>query len=183
MSQIGTDAMLNVKVLRRREAGRGTAVDSAALALAMAGAVLISGVVRAHADDRVAPYQAAREAYINTFRVSGKHELGPLAPLERDLRSLADTTSGEVQARALFELGSVQRLSDQFPQSVSTLTRAAQLATQLGRSDVAFDAWIGVARAHILGTHDHGAAEAAMERAVSVAGANPSPKQRFEIAS
>jgi hypothetical protein len=163
MSQIGTDAMLNVKVLCRGEAGRGTAVHSAALALAIAGAVLISGVVRAHADDRVAPYQAAREAYIKTFRVSGKHELGPLAPLKRDLRSLADATSGEEQARALLELGSVQRLSDQFPEAVSTLTRAAQLATGLGRSNVAFDAWIGVARAHIIGTHDHGAADAADE--------------------
>jgi hypothetical protein len=137
---------------------------------------------KAHAEDRVDTYRAAREAYINDFRVNGRHELAPLAPLEHDLRLMTATTTGEVQARALFELGSVEWLSNEFPESVSTLTRAAELATRLGRQDIAFDAWVSAARAHIIGTHDHGAAEAAMDSAIAAAGSNPSPKQRYEIA-
>ena len=80
------------------------------------------------------------------------------------------------------ELGSVERLSNHFTAAVAILTNAAELATGVGRSDVAFDAWIEIARAHIIGTRDHGAAQAAIDRAVTAAGSRPSPKQLYEIA-
>jgi hypothetical protein len=146
MSKLGADAMLITEILDRRELRGGTAVGSAVLALAIAGAVLIMGAVNAYAEDRIAPYKTAREGYINTFHVTGKHELAPLAPLARDLRSLADASGGEMQARALLELGSVQRLSDQFPEAVSTLTRAAQLATARAGSHETADS--GIRRQH-----------------------------------
>jgi hypothetical protein len=145
MSKGGADAAASAKVEYQHRLDRGTKIALAALLLpVMALAIVIAEATKAHAEDRVEPYRAAREAYIRDFHVSGRHDLAPLAPLEHDLRLITATTAGEVQARALFELGSVERLSNEFPESVSTLTRAAELATRLGRQDIAFDAWVSV---------------------------------------
>ena len=150
--------------------------------LIMAIAVVLACAVRTYAKDRLEPDRAVLDAYISEFRVSGTRDPAALAKLQRDLHSLVGATSGEEQAQALLELGRVQRITNQFTEAVATLTSAAELAARVGRSDVAFDAWMQIARAHIIGTHDHGAAQAAMDRALTAAGASPSPKQRYDIA-
>ena len=168
MSEGSPGAVANAKVEHHHRSDGETTFALATLpSLIMAIAIVLAGAAKARAEDRVEPYRAEREAYITGFRVSGVHDPAPLARLQHDLRSLVEATSGAVQARALLELGSVQRLSNEFPQAVSTLTRAAELATRLGSSEVAFEAWIEVARAHIIGTHDHGAAQAAMDHVSS----------------
>jgi CHAT domain-containing protein len=183
MSEHNSGAAPSGKVEQESWIGRGALSISARLVLLlMAAAISTTDPAKANSDDRIEPYRAAREAYINDFRVNGKHDPAQLIPLEHNLQFLVNQSGGEVQAQALFELGSVQRLANKFPVAVSTLTKAAELATQLGRSDITFDSWIGIARAHTIGTHDHGAAEAAMARASAAADANPSAKQRFEIA-
>lgn len=121
MSGASAGATIDAKVEHQHRLDWGTTFASAALAsLLMALAIVLAGAAKAHAEDRVEPYRADREAYINGFRVSGKHNPAPLALLQHDLRSLSDATSGETQARALLELDSVQRLSNEFPEAVST---------------------------------------------------------------
>jgi CHAT domain-containing protein len=155
---------------------------AAAGALLSASIAWFSGANCALAGDPVEPYRSAREAYLTAFRVSGARDPATPAKLERELRAIVAQTGGETQARALFELGSDQRLANDFPAAVLTLSNAASTATTAGRSDVAFDSWIGVARAHVLGDHDHGAAETAIDSAIVVSGPRPSAKQRYEIA-
>jgi CHAT domain-containing protein len=150
------------------------------LALVMAVAILTTSACKACAEDHVEKYGAADQAYKKTFDVTGQQNPIQLVPVEQDRRSLVDATGGEAQARALLEIGLVQSKSSKKIAAL-TLTKAAELATRLGRSDIAFDAWIAAAHAYIRGTHDHAAAEAAVDRAVGAAGASPSPKQRFEI--
>jgi CHAT domain-containing protein len=148
----------------------------------MAVVIFIIDPTTGQAEDRIESYRATREDYITNFRVTGRHDPAPLVRLERDLKLLVPTTGGEDRTRALLELGEVQRLANEFPEAVSTLGGAAESAARLGQSALAFDAWIGVARAHIVGTHNHGAAQAAMDSAEKAAGPTPSAKQRYKIA-
>jgi hypothetical protein len=139
-------------------------------------------IAKTETADPVAPYRAAREAFLENFRVSRARD--PALMLRRlpELQSIAARTNGEIRARALLEIGFIQRASNAGSKAVSSYTQAADVATQRGRSDIAFDAWIGLALTHSLFTKDHGAAAAALERAIAAAGANPTPKQRFDIA-
>jgi tetratricopeptide (TPR) repeat protein len=145
--------------------------------------VLVSPLPAAAAEDPVAPYRALREAVQAEFRTTGRPDVARLAPAMSALQALAARTNGEPQVQALLELGRMQRLRNDFAASTMTLARAGELAEARGFGQAAFDAWIGVARAHMIGTRDHGAAAATFERAVDAAGRAPSAKQRYELAS
>ena len=132
--------------------------------------------------DPLAAYRAQRDAFIEAYRVGGTIDLSQLAPAERGLATLVQRSNGETRARALLELGTVQRLRNEFSVAAATLGEAAQAAQALGLRDVAFEAWIGVARANEYGMADHGAAATAFERAVDAAGEQPTAKQRADLA-
>ncbi|HTI80331.1 MAG TPA: CHAT domain-containing protein [Acetobacteraceae bacterium] len=136
----------------------------------------------AQSADPLAAYRAQRDAFIEAYRISGAIDMSKLAPVESGLVGLVQRSSGETRARALLDLGKVQRLRNEFPEAVATLSEAAQAAQALGLRDVAFEAWIGIARAHAYGTSDHGAAATAFEHAVDAAGEQPTAKQRADLA-
>jgi hypothetical protein len=131
--------------------------------------------------DPLSEARQARETYVRTFRESGRIDPALLAPSIPRLQVLAAASDGATKARALYELGTIQRMTNDFSRAAATLTEAAELAAASGVLDVAFDAWIGVARAHAYGTADHGAAALAYEHAVAAAGDAPTPKQRYEL--
>lgn len=131
--------------------------------------------------DSIADARQARDTYVRTFRESGRTDPALLAPSVPLLQELAAASSSTTKASALYELGSIQRLTNDFARAAATLTQAAELAAANGAPDVAFDAWIGVARAHAYGTSDHGAAAVAYERAAAVASNAPTPKQRYDL--
>ena len=136
----------------------------------------------AQSTDPLAAYRAQRDAFIEAYRVDGTMDPSRLVSTETGLAALVRGSSGELRARALLELGTVQRIRNEFQTAIVTLTLAAESAEALGLRDVAFEAWLGVARAHEYGTADHGAAAAAFERAVDAAGEQPTAKQREDLA-
>lgn len=138
-------------------------------------------VAHAKAPDPIAPYRAAREAFVRNYMVTGASDPAALSQNIPKLKSIAATISGEVRARALLELGYIQRVSHALTEAASTYAQAAKAATPLGRTDIVFDAWIGLARTHN-DARDYGAAADALEHAISASGANPTPKQRFDLA-
>ena len=64
--------------------------------------------------DELAKFSAARERFINDFRVSGETDPRPLLALEPDLAHLALQATGEVHAKALLELADYRRLARRF---------------------------------------------------------------------
>ncbi len=130
----------------------------------------------------LAGLSAARQAYVDHFRSSGQQQPREAARLEAQLQRLTANAEGETLARGLWELGTVQRFSGRFAEAIDSYQRAVQAATAAGAGDTAFDAWIGIARAHIYGTADHGAAARAFASAEAAAGDQPSAKQRYELA-
>jgi hypothetical protein len=84
----------------------------------------------------------------------------------RELESIAATTRGEVRARALPEIGLIQRVSNAFAQAASTYVQAAEVAATLGQIEIVVDAWIGLACVHNL-ARDHGAVADALQRAAA----------------
>jgi hypothetical protein len=135
----------------------------------------------AQTPDPVAPYRAATEALAERFQVSGAIDKDALAQAARGLEAVAKTANGEMHARALMQLGTVLRMSNDFQGAITAQTEAAREAESLGLKDLAFDAWIGVARANENGPRDHGAAAVALDRAVDAAGEQPSEKQRWGL--
>lgn len=127
-------------------------------------------------------YRMQRDAFIDGFRATGQQDRQQLDSLTRSLVAFVQESSGEMRARALLELGTAQRMGGDFRGGIATLSMAAEAAAALGLHDVAFTAWIGVARAHLYGTSDHGSAAIAFERAVDAAGDQPTPKQSAELA-
>lgn len=128
--------------------------------------------------------RASKEAFIEGFRRTGSMDLGRLVVAETMLRkAIDDPESAAAAPELLFELGSVIRLAFRFTDAIPILEKAAGAAETAGRGDLAFDAWMDVARSHFLGTSDHGAASAAFEKAVLVAGEAPTDRQRFRIAN
>ena len=119
---------------------------------------------------------------MQTYRVGGRIESERLVRLAGKLDALVRNSTGETRARALLELGTVQRMHNNFLDAVATLSQAAQMGQALALHDVIFEAWIGIARAHEYGTSDHGAAAVALERAVDTAGEQPTAKQRAALA-
>jgi hypothetical protein len=131
--------------------------------------------------DPVAPYHAAREAVVSNFRITGARDLSVLQRNIPPLHTIASTAAGNTRIRALLEIAHIQRMTNAFAEAARTYDQAAQLAAQLGQQDLVFESSIGSARS--LGSaHQHGAAAQALDRAVSAAGAHPSPKQRYEVA-
>lgn len=133
------------------------------------------------AEDLIAPFRAVREQYIAAFRTTGVQQTETLLRAEKGLAALATQNEGAVKAAALVELGTMQRLRGAYPLAIATLTEGARIAVEAGRSDLAFTAWIGVARAYAYGTKDHGAAAAAYQHAEDAATA-PTRKQRADLA-
>jgi hypothetical protein len=131
--------------------------------------------------DPVATFRAQREAVVETFRVQGSIDSVALADAARGLAMVARNDAGETRARALMELGTVLRMSNNYQGAIAAQTEAAREAETLGLRDLAFDAWIGVARANEYGGADHGAAAVAFERAVDAAGDSPSEKERADL--
>jgi CHAT domain-containing protein len=142
-------------------------------------AVLSSGSIAK--PDPLAEAKQARDAYVRTFREIGRIDPAVLAASVPALEALAAASDGATRARALYELGTIQRMTNHFSHAAATLAEAADLAAASGARDVAFNAWIGVARAHAYGTADHAAAAAAYEHAVDLAGDAPTQQQRYEL--
>jgi len=140
-----------------------------------------SGLAAAQSTDPLDRYRVQRDAFVDGFRVSGQQDRRQLNALTSGLAALAQRSTGEVRARALLELGTAQRMGDDFQAAIASFSRAAEAAQPLGLRDVVFTAWIGIARAHEYGTSDHGAAATAFERAVDAAGAQMTPKQNAEL--
>ncbi len=144
--------------------------------------VMASSDAWAQPRDPVQPFRAEREAYAQAFRVSGQQDKDRLARATAGLTSLISASTGATRARAWQELGTVQRLSGDTAAALAAFDQARLAAEATGLSDVAFEAWIGIARLHFQGGRNHGAAAAAFERAVDAAGAQPTAKQRVDIA-
>src|SRR5512143_742468 len=153
------------------------------------GALLLVGIlwpmtgIHAATADPLEPYKATRDALVETFRRTGQIEEDRLRLLERDLRALVEQSTGERRVRARIELATALRFANHFQEAATEYEGAADDASQLGRSDLAFEAWIGVARAHAGGMQEHGVAAAALENAVAAAGPEPTRKQRYDLAS
>ena len=84
------------------------------------------------------------------------------------------------RSKLLYELATILRLQARFDEAVATYRAAIDADGADG--EVAFDAWIGIARAHVYGDKNHGAAADAFQHAVEAAGAQPTPKQRYDMA-
>ena len=139
--------------------------------------------------DPIAPYRARIEAVLDGFRVGGSFDFererrqrsAGLVDPARGLETIVQNAKGETRARALMELGTVRRLSNDDQGAIAAQTEAAREAGALGLRNLAFDAWIGVARANE-SLADHGAAALAFDRAVDAAGEQPTEKQRADLA-
>ncbi len=154
------------------------------IALGVLHAGLLAAMVAsfaAIAADPLDQFRAEREAWINDFRVNGTFDVARLNPLIDALGAFSGHTVGEMRARVLLELGTLQRLKFDMAAAAATLKEAAEVAATVGLHDVVFDAWIGTARAQ-LAARNHGAAASALERATDAAGANPTDKQRSDLA-
>jgi CHAT domain-containing protein len=162
-------------------AGGSSAVRRAAGAIAVLLGLLC--VQTAAQEDPLAAPRAARDELIHAFQVTGTRHLERLAPAAADLEAIASRSSGEQRARALLDLGTVRRLQNDFAGALAAYQEAAAAADGLGLTEVAFDARIGIARSSVLGAADHAAAAAAFEAAAEIAGASPTPRQRFTLAS
>jgi CHAT domain-containing protein len=143
---------------------------------------MISSDSAAQPADPVAVFRAKREAVVDGFRVGGTIDAAALADVARGLKAVVQNARGETRAKALMELGTVLRMGNNYKEAIAAQTEAAQQAEVLGFKELAFDAWIGVARANEYGPADHGAAAVAFERAVEAAGEQPSEKQRADLA-
>src|SRR5215831_11662219 len=98
--------------------------------------VCLAGTSAAQPADPIAPYRAIRDAFIEGYRVRGSLDRGRLLPAAAGLRALAAASTGELRARAMLELGTVERLQDQYAGAVAILTAAARSAEVLGVRDV-----------------------------------------------
>ena len=136
----------------------------------------------AQSTDALDSYRAQRDAFIDGFRIEGKQDRSRLDALTSGLAALTQQSTGELHARALLELAGAQRMGDDYQGAIASYTEAAKAAEALGLRDVAFGAWLGIARAHEYGTSDHGRAALAFERAVDAAGEQITPKQNAELA-
>src|SRR5207302_829004 len=130
--------------------------------------------------DPLAPYRAEREAFADAYRVEGRPDHERLTRIANGIAALVQRSSGQGRARALLELGVVRRLNDELPEAIAVFGQAVQEAASSGLNDVAFEAWIGIARAHDSAA-EHGAAAVALEHAVDAAGEQPSARQRADL--
>src|ERR1700716_3611215 len=87
------------------------------------------GPAQTQSGDPLTPYRAQRETYLEKYRVEGRIEHELLIPAASGIAALVQNSRGEMRARALLELGIVQRLINDFKSAVATLGLAAQEAT------------------------------------------------------
>ncbi len=132
--------------------------------------------------DTIDQLKAAREDYLQNFRVHGQFDAEKAKEVENGLKTLEKSSKGKLHAQALFELATIQRINTQFETAIGNYERAAAAAKESQNTNIEFDAWLGVARSHAYGTRNHGAAAAAFERAVAAAGSTPTRKQRYDMA-
>ena len=132
--------------------------------------------------DPIAPYRAQCEAVVDGFRVGGAVDAAGLAQSAAGLETVVRNASGETRVRALMELGTALRMSNNYEGAIAAQLEAAQEAEALGLRGLAFEGWIGVARAQEYGASDHGAAAVAFGRATDAAGDSPTEKQRADLA-
>jgi CHAT domain-containing protein len=132
--------------------------------------------------DTIDELKAARERYIDDFRIHGQRDMKKAKSIENRLKTLEKNTEVQLLAQVLFELATIQRINNQFETAIGTYERAAVAAKKNSDADVEYAAWLGIARSHAYGTRNHGAAAAAFERAVAIAGSTPTRKQRYEMA-
>jgi CHAT domain-containing protein len=135
------------------------------------------------ADSGLPALRAERDRYIDEYRRSGRTDAQRLAGVQARLQQLAASQAGEARLRTQLELATVTRLLNRFPEAAALYQALAADAQRAGHADIAFDAWIGAARAHAYGTRDHGAADSALENAIATAGDSPVPKQLHDIAA
>jgi len=172
-----------IEVVPAQGAGPTFKATSIGILLAVVLGVSIMASSEAIAVDPLEPLREEREAYIEYFRKHGEQQLERAVALEARLQSaLQEAKGSSLEALALFELATMQRLTSRFDEAIVTFERSGETATRFGLNDAAFDAWIGVARAHAYGTRDHGAAVEAFRRAAEIAGSDPTPKQKYEMA-
>ena len=145
--------------------------------------VTLMMTIDAGAVETIEDLVAAREDFINQVRIHGKYEAGAASSLEKKIEATVAATDGEIRARALFELATIQRLTNRFDEAIATYQRVVKAAQDLSLNGLAFDAWSAIARSYAYGTHNHGAAASAFGQAVATAGENPTPKQGYEIAN
>lgn len=161
---------------------QGTVAGRWSRSLALVAGLLVSATMSVRAEDPLARYQAVREAVIERFRASGVADTTPLGPAVVELQSLAARSTGELQARARVELGTMVRLQGDTGRAASILTEAAEASEAHGLKDAGFNAWLGVVLARMHGASDHGGAATALERATEVAGDQPTQTQRSKLA-
>jgi CHAT domain-containing protein len=138
---------------------------------------------QASADTRLDGFKRDRDRLIEVFRRTGQFEVAPFASLEVQLSALAGTLSGEADLRVRLELATVVRLEQRYAEAAALFEIVALEADNARYRDIAFEAWIGYARAHIYGTPNHGEAERGYERALLSTGPKPTPKQLHDLAA
>ncbi|WP_054699000.1 hypothetical protein [Desulfosarcina cetonica] len=136
----------------------------------------------ANPSETVKNLRKAREAYIDHFRATGEQQLARAREIESALQRLVNQSDANIRAQALFELATLQRLTNRFDPAIATFQQAVRLARQTQNKAVEFNACIGIARAHAYGTRNHGAAAAAFDQAVHAAGEHPTEKQQYDLA-
>lgn len=180
LCQADTTVSRAMRSLTNADVGSGhDSVGTTGAASNGADAYLASSAVQ----DPLETARATRNAWVESVRKSGDPLplLPKLNPTIATLQHLVDSTSGERQVQARFELGVTQRQQFDFAAAEPTLTDAAKSAERLSLHDVAFKAWIELARA-VTALRNHDRAEAALRSASDVAGDKPTPKERFDIA-
>lgn len=145
-------------------------------------AVIFLMNANANSAETIKQLRASRDAFINDFRIHGTRDPEKARVIEENILAFLEAAHGEERVRALFELATMQRMTNRFREAINTYERAAEAAETLNHKELMFDAWLGVARSHIYGTRDHGAAAKAFELAIRKAGSEPTPKQRYEMA-
>ncbi|MGZ2259641.1 hypothetical protein [Roseobacter sp. A03A-229] len=128
----------------------------------------------------VESFKSEREALVDLFRRTGQLDWHRLSDLERRLTTLPNL---HTSATALFELSTVLRFQSRFSEAVASYERTIEVAVDDEQTKIAFDAWIGLARSYRAEGLDHGAALAAIDRARTIAGATPTDRQAFDLAS
>src|SRR5262245_26273189 len=82
--------------------------------------------------DPLSQAKQARAGKVRSFGEAGRIDPTVLAPSVPALQALAAASGGATKAQALYELGTIQRMTNHFSQAAVTLTEAANLATASG---------------------------------------------------
>ena len=83
-------------------------------------------LARAQATDVLDRYRAQREAFIDTYRLSGQQDRKQLDAITSGLAALAQQSTGELHAQALLELGIAQRMSGDHRTAMATYSEGGR---------------------------------------------------------